>query len=299
MQKRALITKRGRPSSAHNPGSFEPSHALIIEQLKELCCSSSHGVALVCNPSLEGVVASVGLIYLAHVSTSELRLVRSDTYQGRLGEICIPSLDPAKESTVTLAQRVLTGFERQQNFVDDTTHALNTLARQVATECEHMRQFVRFSRMSDNSFMAVFKPHANVLPLASGYFVRRLGNERFFIVDPVHGIVAFHAPEMKNFGIMKPDKSNLDILISRKDLAADEPYVRALWKEFYRGVELPGRDASQRGYDLRAHWMPKRFWEGLTELSCQDLPRNAKVPLRYQGTSKKRLFDTQMNLSDQ
>ena len=226
-------------------------------------------MALVCNPSLEGVVASVGLIYLAHVSTSELRLVRSDAYQGRLGEICIPSLDPAKESTVTLAQRVLTGFERQQgreairrivlacasddpdmpdivyrfmkdgfsrkdrlieNFVDDTTHALNTLARQVATEYEHMRQFVRFSRMSDNSFMAVFKPHANVLPLASGYFVRRLGNERFFIVDPVHGIVAFHAPEMKNFGIMKPDKSNLDILISRKDLAADEPYVRALWK---------------------------------------------------------------------
>ena len=195
------------------------------------------------------------------------------------------------------------GFSRKdrliENFVDDTTHALNALARQVATECEHMRQFVRFSRMSDNSFMAVFKPHANVLPLASGYFVRRLGNERFFIVDPIHGIVAFHAPEMKSFGIMKPDKSNLDILISRKDLAADEPYVRALWKEFYRGVELPGRDASQRGYDLRAHWMPKRFWEGLTELSCQDLPRDAKVPLCYQGTSKKRLFDTQMNLSDQ
>ena len=295
-------------------------------------------MALVCNPSLEGVVAAVGLIYLAHVSTSELRLVRSDAYQGRLGEICIPSLDPAKESTVTLAQRVLTGFERQQGreairrivlacssdapdmpdivyrfmkdgfsrkdrlierFVDDTIHALNALARQVATECEHMQQFVRFSRMSNNSFMAVFKPHANVLPLASGYFVRRLGNERFFIVDPIHGIVAFHAPEMKNFGIVKPDKSNLDILISRKDLAADEPYVRALWKEFYKGVELPDRDASQRGYDLRAHWMPKRFWEGLTELSCQDLPRDVKVPLRYQGTSKKRLFDTQMNLSDQ
>lgn len=248
------------------------------------------------------------------------------------------SLDPAKESTVTLAQRVLTGFERQQgreairrivlacasddpdmpdivyrfmkdgfsrkdrlieHFVDDTTHALNALARQVATECEHMRQFVRFSRMSDNSFMAIFKPHANVLPLAFSYFVRRLGNERFFIVDPIHGIVAFHTPEMKSFGVMKPDKSNLDILISRKDLAADEPYVRALWKEFYKGVELPGRDASRRGYDLRAHWMPKRFWEGLTELSCQDLPRNAKVPLRYQGTSKKRLFDTQTNLSDQ
>ena len=111
-------------------------------------------------------------------------------------------------------------------------------------------------------------------------------------MDPIHGIVAFHTPEMKSFGVMKPDKSNLDILISRKDLAADEPYVRALWKEFYKGVELPGRDASQRGYDLRAHWMPKRFWEGLTELSCQDLPRNAKVPLRYQGTSKKGLLDT-------
>ena len=219
MQKRALITERGRPSSARNQGSFEPSHALIIEQLRELCSSSSHGVALVCNPSLEGVVAAIGLVYLAHISTSELRLVRSDAYQGRLGEICISGPDPAKESTVTLAQRVLTGFERQQgreairrivlacasdepdmpdivyrfmkdgfsrkdrlieHFVDDTTYALNALARQVATECEHMRQFVRFSRMSDNSFMAVFKPHANVLPLASGYFVRRLGNERFF-----------------------------------------------------------------------------------------------------------------------
>ena len=31
-------------------------------------------------------------------------------------------------------------------------------------------------------------------------------------------------------------------------------------------MELPGRGASQRGYDLRASWMPKRLWKNLTEL---------------------------------
>ena len=44
------------------------------------------------------------------------------------------------------------------------------------------------------------------------------------------------------------------MVTTRTDFADDEPYVRAMWQRFYVGTTTPGRDRSQRGYDLRTKW---------------------------------------------
>ena len=47
----------------------------------------------------------------------------------------------------------------------DMTDALtDDLARHVLGECEHTRQFVRFSHMADGSYAASFSPGANTIP---------------------------------------------------------------------------------------------------------------------------------------
>ena len=172
-------------------------------------------------------------------------------------------------------------------IADELVVEVDELARYVLNECEHTKQFARFSLLADGSLFAAFRPQADTIPLTAGYFAARMGGERFCIVDPVHRSAAFHDSGKlggrKGHAVVRLDRESADQLLASKDLSPDEPYVRALWKRFYDSVTLPGRDASQRGYDLRAGWMPRRFWGGLTELDQRADAEVSTIPERYVG----------------
>lgn len=144
---------------------------------------------------------------------------------------------------------------------------LHALSLSVSGECERTRQFVRFSRQEDGSFAATFSPRDDTIPLTSGYFAARLLDDRFFVLDPVHLVAAFHLPGRRDCGLVRLDAAEAAALAARRSDAPEEAYVEALWRRFYECVALPGRDRSQRGYDLRTSWVPKRFWAGLPELA--------------------------------
>ena len=158
------------------------------------------------------------------------------------------------------------------------------LATSTSSEAEHLRQFVRFSRLIDGSFFALFRPKADVVPLAAGYFKRRMGEERFCLLDPVHGSAALYADG--HLGIMKLDPQEAEQLASQTAaLAQDELYVRALWKGFYDAVTLPHRTKAQRGYDLRQQFMPQRLWTYLPELDPRTDTAWSWIPPIYRGES--------------
>lgn len=264
-------------------------------------------VAVAVDPSLEGILAATGLGYLAHVDARRLRLVARGAAQPRIGEAYLEAPSPSEEGMVELATRVLGGFRQRCGATcarrlvlaaatDDAGAAeaihryvrlgfsrgtalldlvadgrcleLNRLARSTLSECEHTRQFVRFSHLSDGSWMARFEPTANTIPLTAQHFVRRMPTERFFIVDPVHHVAAFHQWGARRADLLTVRGALLDGLLDRgRQVAGDEELARMLWRNFYGAVALPGRDASQRGYDLRVGLMPKRLWKNLTELA--------------------------------
>lgn len=281
-------------------------------------------VVIACEPSLEGVLAAVGLGYLAHADAERLRLARLDSCQPMIGEEVVTletrmGIDAPNNDLVELAQRVLRGYRRAVSdgcsrarqgdcpwnceghcvrrlalaaasdsvLMPETIHRylrlafklhsqviglhqdervanLEALACFVSNECEHTRQFVRFSHYADGSFGAIFKPRANTIPLCANYFARRMGTEKFFLADPSHEVAALHVPN-RRCAIVRLDPEAASELTGHA-LADDEQLVRTMWKRFYDALELEGRDKTQRGYDLRASWMPKRFWGGLTEL---------------------------------
>lgn len=144
--------------------------------------------------------------------------------------------------------------------------ALDDLARSTLNECERTRQFVRFKELSDGSFIARFRPKANTVPLVAQHFANRMRLDRFCLVDPVHGIGAFHERNAKGCRLTLLDDTISQLLVNRQDFTEKEAYVQKMWRQFYNSLELPGRDASQRGYDLRTKWMPKRFWPDLPEM---------------------------------
>lgn len=161
------------------------------------------------------------------------------------------------------------------------------LATAAAGECEHARQFIRFSRLSTGGYLAVYRPKADVVPLVAGHFRRRMGTERFCIVDPVHGSAVLH--EGGRLALVRLDGEAAREACRRlDDTHREEAYVRALWKGFYDAVSLPGRGRDQRGYDLRMHFMPKRLWQGLPELDPSVDTAWTFVPEAYRGRDARR-----------
>lgn len=264
-------------------------------------------VAVCCERTTESVLAAVGVTYLAHAEPHRVRLVATDEAQVRIGEIIVALEDEDDDSVVALAKRVYKGFEKccgttcarrvvlacasDESGMPEIVHrylrlgfsegkrlyedvaapealAFAKLAQRVSSECEHTRQFVRFARLPDGTFVSVFEPNENTLPLVGTHFARRMREYRFVVVDPGHLVAIFHEPSDATCAVVGLDEDTAATLAARVDETDErERLVQALWKRFYRAMELPGRGAASRGYDLRASWMPKRFWHGLPELN--------------------------------
>ena len=311
--------------------------ACLQASVEQLCAfiREARPAVVACEPSLEGVLAGVGITYLAHARAGQIRLASSRGLQPALGEGVV-SLPAPSEEVVAFARRVLLGFARHVRrdcrrrrkgvcpptcsvsclqrlmlasasddpTMPETVHqylrlgfavgprvhdmiadprvaTYDSLARHVSGECEHTRQFVRFSHMADGSFAASYTPGANTIPLTADHFAQRMLTERFVLVDPRHRVAAFHEAGERACQLVTLDAPLARNLAERHDLADDEHYVRAMWQRFYQGTSLPGRDRAQRGYDLRTKWMPQRLWTGLTELG----PERASMttPARYAG----------------
>jgi probable DNA metabolism protein len=195
--------------------------------------------------------------------------------------------DPAMPDVVLRYVRL--AFEEGPRVGDLISHpavaTMADLARSVANECEHTRQFVRFSRLEDGTFRSVFRPAADTLPLTAGYFSARMGTERFYMVDPVHRTAVLHEPG-RRAQVTRLDETLAAELAEQGDLAEDERYVRAMWHALYDALELEGRDAFCRGYDLRMSWMPKRFWAGLPEMGPESASYEGEIPARYAGDGR-------------
>lgn len=200
-----------------------------------------------------------------------------------------PSVPEAVHRYARLAFKVGPGIANMMSH--PTVVKLDSLARLVLNECERTRQFARFSLLADGSYLASFRPKANTVPLVANHFVKRMGPERFCLVDPVHCVAALHGAGEKRCHIISLDQSLADELAARDDFSSDEQYVRAMWKRLYDGLTLEGRGKEERGYDLRVSWMPKRFWSDLPELDPRNSNPGSQVPQRYQGARKDALKD--------
>lgn len=204
-----------------------------------------YGALLACEPEEAGVIASVGVGYLAHVGEGRLELCRADACSPRPGQVALGPLDAASDEVAALSRRVLAGFRRKAGRecarraelacaaddaaapevvhrylrlgfslphelrarpADKRALAVDDLACRVLRELESTYQLARFSRCRDASLVAVVGPAADVVPLAAPRFARRMAAERFCLVDPGHRVAAFHEARAASCGIMRLDE---------------------------------------------------------------------------------------------
>lgn len=154
--------------------------------------------------------------------------------------------------------------------LSDITHPqvapMHRILRSISQECEHMRQFIRFEHLCDEStdiWYARCNPKSSVVPLIMDHFVERFSVQPFVIYDEVHRLAGVY--EGRTWYLVRTDEGvpELDL----PDRASDETPMQQAWKRFYRTVAVESR----YNPELRQHFMPKRFWRNLTEMQ-EDLP---------------------------
>lgn len=127
------------------------------------------------------------------------------------------------------------------------------LSKKVARELHRMKGLLRFEKLPDGAYLAKMQPDHNILQPLSGHFIKRLGDQEWFIYD-VGRRAAAHW-----------DRARLRITaVERFDdpgLAEEEKRIQVLWRTFFHAVAISGRKNPR----LQKSNMPMKYWRYLTE----------------------------------
>ena len=168
---------------------------------------------------------------------------------------CLPQKELQILRLIRKAYKVGPGILDQ--LTDDTVDVLTKALFHAEHEAHLLTGFVRFS-LTGNILVSQIGPKNQVLPLIAPHFAQRFPREAFLIHDKTHGMALVYRPfewaivPMDGFEMAPPD--------------SEEAYYRALWKEFYDAIAIPGRHNPR----CRMSHMPKRYWQFMTEF--QDVP---------------------------
>ena len=79
--------------------------------------------------------------------------------------------------------KVFTQGDIERNFADADVLAVTNIARRVLHEQLRMKQFIRFQKAKDGTYLAVVSPDHNVLPLITDHFQDRFNDQPWLIYD--------------------------------------------------------------------------------------------------------------------
>ena len=125
--------------------------------------------------------------------------------------------------------------------------------RKVTGEAHNFTGFLRFMEGKNGVFYAPFSPDNDILELILPHFLRRLPNQPFVIHDVARRKAALY--NTRECVITDTDE-RVSIALSEY-----EQGFQALWKEYYRSVNIAQRphEKQMKGY------MPVRYWKFMPE----------------------------------
>lgn len=151
---------------------------------------------------------------------------------------------------------------------DPVVARVAALCRRAENEAELLRQFARFTHLSNGVWLARCNPNASVVPLVMGHFAARFNVQPFIIYDEVHCLAGVYDGE--GWYLVN------DVLEQVPEAAEGDEYAEALWQRFYDAVSIEARYHPE----LRRGFMPVRLWKHLPEMR----PRESGLTRHVQST---------------
>ncbi len=148
---------------------------------------------------------------------------------------------------------------RVMNDLDGPWYPLFRAVRELESETEAYRGFVRFSEVG-NALVSVIEPKNYVLPMLMAHFCPRFPDDAVIIYDKTHKMILLGAE----------GKGKIAYIDEFEPASPDdyERETRRLWRSFYNSIGIKERYNPK----CRMGNMPKRFWAQMTEFWENEAP---------------------------
>ena len=181
-----------------------------------------------------------------------------------------------KELSTPLFHYIYKAFQTkciERNFSDpDVLYVTNT-ARRVMHEQLRMKQFIRFQKAKDGTYLAVVSPDHHVLPLIIDHFQDRFGDQSWLIYDAKRHYGYYYAasPDPSNrrgevIRVTFENEASVPFDLSNGKLNADilsenDHLFQELWRTYFKAVCIRERMNPRK----QLQDMPRRYWKYMTE----------------------------------
>ena len=153
------------------------------------------------------------------------------------------------------------------DLADPVVARVAAMCRRTENEAEKLRQFARFSHLSNGVWFARCNPNASVVPFVMRHFAARFNIQPFIIYDEVHCLAGVYDGD--GWYLVK------DVIEQVPETAEGDEYAQALWQRFYDAVSIESRYHPE----LRRNFMPIRLWKHLPEMR----PRESGITRHVRG----------------
>jgi probable DNA metabolism protein len=156
------------------------------------------------------------------------------------------------------------GIERNASDLD-VLEVRNTCHR-VLHEQLRMKQFIRFQKAKDGTYLAVVSPDHNVLPLIISHFQDRFNDQPWLIYDAKRHYGYYYDGTAEPIRITFEDESVVPFDLSNgklndEVLSENDQLFQQLWRTYFKAICIKERMNPRK----QLSDMPRRYWKYMTE----------------------------------
>lgn len=155
------------------------------------------------------------------------------------------------------------GIER--HFADPDVLAVTNIARKVLHEQLRMKQFIRFQKAKDGTYLGIVSPDHNVLPLIIDHFQDRFNDQPWLIYDAKRHY-GFNYDGKTVIRITFEDEAAVPFNLANGKLdesvmSSDDQLLQDLWRTYFKAICIRERMNPRK----QLNDMPRRYWKYMTE----------------------------------
>ena len=154
----------------------------------------------------------------------------------------------------------------ERDFTDPHVLEVTNIARRVLHEQLRMKQFIRFQKAKDGTYLGVVSPDHNVLPIVIDHFRDRFNDQPWLIYDAGRHYGYYYSGTGSPIRITFKDETAVPFDLSNGKLDADvlssdEQLMQDLWRTYFKAICIKERMNPRK----QLNDMPRRYWKYMTE----------------------------------
>jgi len=154
----------------------------------------------------------------------------------------------------------------ERNASDPDVLEVRNTCRRVLHEQLRMKQFIRFQKAKDGTYLGVVSPDHNVLPLIIDHFQDRFNDQPWLIYDAHRHYGYYYDGNAAPIRITFENESAVPFNLTNGELdadvlSADDALFQQLWRTYFKAICIKERMNPRK----QLNDMPRRYWKYMTE----------------------------------